>query len=194
VRVFWSFSTGFVIICRFCQGRLGNFKFKYYLKKAVKENISRVSASCPLRHSNSAWGTMRWPKSCFHHSFRSGASFFFQWCNMCSRKRFGWVIVEVFFFFFSIFSLSFPRKTHLNLKKNNCILWFVVLSILVLLLLITIYLAFNDFWSLDFFQFDFLSDLVPLLFITRFFCFILFLIMFFFFAISSHLILLHLFF
>jgi hypothetical protein len=119
VRVFWSFSTGFVIICRFCQGRLGNFKFKYYLKKAVKENISRVSASCPLRHSNSAWGTMRWPKSCFHHSFRSGASFFFQWCNMCSRKRFGWVIVEVFFFCFSIFSLSFPRKTHLNLKKKQ---------------------------------------------------------------------------
>jgi hypothetical protein len=119
VRVFWSFSTGFVIICRFCQGRLGNFKFKYYFKKTVKENISRVSASCPLRHSNSAWGTMRWPKSCFHHSFRSGASFFFQWCNMCSRKRFGWVIVEVFFFCFSIFSLSFPRKTHLNLKKKQ---------------------------------------------------------------------------
>jgi hypothetical protein len=51
-----------------------------------------------------------------------------------------------------LFSLSFPGKTRLNFQKNNCALRFVILSILVLLLLINVYLAFNTFWSLDFFN------------------------------------------
>jgi hypothetical protein len=45
------------------------------------------------------------------------------------------------FFFFSLF----PRKSRLNFQKNYCVLQFVILSILVLLLLITIYLAFEPF-------------------------------------------------
>jgi len=56
-------------------------------------------------------------------------------------------------FLSSLCSLSFPRKTHMNFQKNNCAIWFVILSIFVLFLLINVYLAFNDFWSLDFFNF-----------------------------------------
>jgi hypothetical protein len=73
------------------------------------------------------------------------------------------------FFFFSLF----PRKSRLNFQKNYCVLRFVILSILVLLLLITIYLAFEPFWSFIFsilslgilFNLFFLSDLVFLLLI-----------------------------
>jgi hypothetical protein len=39
------------------------------------------------------------------------------------------------------------------LPKNNCVLQFIILSILTIFLLINIYLAFDDFWSLPFFQF-----------------------------------------
>jgi hypothetical protein len=49
------------------------------------------------------------------------------------------------FFLYSLFSLSFPKKTRLNFQKNNYVLWFVILSIFVLLLLITAYLAFDAF-------------------------------------------------
>jgi hypothetical protein len=50
------------------------------------------------------------------------------------------------FFLSSLFSLSFPRESHLNFQKNNCVIRFVILSILVLLLLlITVYLVFEPF-------------------------------------------------
>lgn len=42
------------------------------------------------------------------------------------------------------FLLLFPRKIRLNFQ-NNCVLQFVILSIIVLLLLIIIYLAFDVF-------------------------------------------------
>ena len=53
-------------------------------------------------------------------------------------------------YFFVLSFLSFPGKTRLNFQKNNCALWFVILSILILLLLINFYLPFNVFLSLDF--------------------------------------------
>jgi len=55
------------------------------------------------------------------------------------------------FFLSSLFSLLFPRKKHLNFQKNNnCILRFVILSILILLLII-IYLDFDSFLRLNLF-------------------------------------------
>jgi hypothetical protein len=63
------------------------------------------------------------------------------WCFF--RKIFGWAAVKVFFS--SIFSLSFSRKTHLNLKKKQLCPLVCNLIVLVLLILITVYLAFDTF-------------------------------------------------
>jgi hypothetical protein len=54
------------------------------------------------------------------------------------------------FFPSSLFSISFSRKTRLNFQKNNCVLRFVILSILVLFHLITVHLVFDTFLSLIF--------------------------------------------
>jgi hypothetical protein len=110
------------------------------------------------------------------YGVRSVASSSFRQCDTCSQRRFGWAAVNVFFF--SLFSLSFPRKSCLNFQKMNCVIWYVILSILVHFLLITVYLAFEPFWSLDFVQFHpltfysiwfFLFDLIPLLLILYFY-------------------------
>jgi hypothetical protein len=37
VRVFWFFSTGFIVSFRFCHGRLGNFKFLNIIKEKVAD-------------------------------------------------------------------------------------------------------------------------------------------------------------
>jgi hypothetical protein len=57
------------------------------------------------------------------------------------------------FFPSSLFSISFSRKTRLNFQKNNCVLRFVIVSILVLFHLITVHLVFDTFLSLIFFNF-----------------------------------------
>jgi hypothetical protein len=53
-----------------------------------------------------------------------------------------------------VFFLSFllPLKFMSAFPKNNCVLQFVILSILALILIITILFAFDTFWSLTFFQ------------------------------------------
>jgi hypothetical protein len=82
-----------------------------------------------------------------------------------------------------------PLKFTPTLLKNNCIVQFVILSILSLILFITIYFAFDDFLSLafffnfisrHFFQFDFYIQFGLLLLIVFLMCFILILINFFF--------------
>jgi hypothetical protein len=90
---------------------------------------------------------------------------------MCSQMRYGWAAVE--FFSFSLMPLKFTS----DIPKNNCVLQFVVLSILALLLFITIYLAFNAFWSFFFISSrGILFNLIFLLLIALFLYFILFLI------------------
>jgi hypothetical protein len=98
--------------------------------------------------------------------------------NVIRAHKGGLVGLRWMFFFSSLFSLSFPRKSCLNFQKMNCVIWYVILSILVHFLLITVYLAFEPFWSLDFVQFHpltfysiwfFLFDLIPLLLILYFY-------------------------
>jgi hypothetical protein len=81
------------------------------------------------------------------------------------------------FFPSSLFSISFPRKTRLNFQKNNCVLQFVILSILVLFHLITVHLVFDTFLSLIFFNFIheyFIQFCIKLFFLEhyRFFTFL----------------------
>lgn len=64
--------------------------------------------------------------------------------------------------FFLLSSLSHSWENTPELLKNNCVIWFVILSISVLLLLITVYFAFYTFWSLDFFLISSLNILFDL--------------------------------
>jgi len=43
--VFWSFSIGFVVILKFFQGRLDNFKFLNITKKILLTRATHISAS-----------------------------------------------------------------------------------------------------------------------------------------------------
>jgi hypothetical protein len=45
VMVFWSFSIGFVVILKFFQGRLDNFKFLNITKKILLTRATHISAS-----------------------------------------------------------------------------------------------------------------------------------------------------
>ena len=89
-------------------------------------------------------------------------------------------------FVFLVSFISHSWKFTLDLSKNNCVLQFVILSILTLFLLVIVY-----FIPKHFIQFYYLSDLIPLLLIALFMCFILFLIIIF--LILSLPIVLHLF-
>jgi hypothetical protein len=85
-----------------------------------------------------------------------------------------------FFSFFFFFSLM-PLKFSLDLPKHLCP-QFVVLSILVIFLLITIYLALDAFWNLAFFrffpnnfiQFNFFNPIRSLYFFILFFSWLIF--------------------
>jgi hypothetical protein len=92
--------------------------------------------------------------------------------------------VMKFFSFFLLFSLIAYKFTS-DLPKNNYVLQFIILSIFALFffIIITVYLAFNCFWSLSFFSIPsldilfnliFLSSFFPLLLIVIFLCFILY--------------------
>jgi len=132
-----------------------------------------------LCHSNGAWGSFQLSKSCFCASL-----------GVVSRAlsggvtrvyRGGLVGLRWIFFLFSLFSLSFPRNSRLTFQKI-IVIQFVILSILASFWLLFIWLLmlfevfFSNFITGYFIQFDFFSDLVTLLLIALFLCFILFLI------------------
>jgi len=140
--------------------------------------VQRVSTSWPSCHSSGAHkGPCSGPSptsaavlGVARRSFSSGVA-----------RAYGGGLVGLRWRFFpsSLFSISFPRKTCLNFKKkNNCILRFVILSILVLFHLITVYLVFDTLLSLIFFIFIpgyFIQFFIKLFFLEhyRFFTFLI---------------------
>jgi hypothetical protein len=82
----------------------------------------------------------------FHDSVGSVLISSSMWLDMCTRRCDDWVSVD-FFLFTSLFYFSSPRVSCLPLKKLNVLCQFVFISILVLILLVFNYLAFNAFWS-----------------------------------------------
>ena len=80
----------------------------------------------------------------FHDSVGSVLISSSMWLDMCTRRCDDWVSVD-FFLFTSLFYFSSPRVSCLPLKKLNVLCQFVFISILVLILLVFNYLAFNAF-------------------------------------------------
>jgi hypothetical protein len=133
----------------------------------------------------------------FHDSVGSVLISSSMWLDMCTRRCDDWVSVD-FFLFTSLFYFSSPRVSCLPLKKLNVLCQFVFISILVLILLVFNYLAFNAFWSWFcfsilslniWFYLIFVSNLILIFFIAIFFYHPLDL---FYFSISCLIILYHL--
>jgi hypothetical protein len=160
-----------------------NFKLLNIIKKNIDACNSRVSTWWLPCHLGGAWRPIQLPKSYFRNGVESGESSFFCRCGAFSWRRSDWVVMK-FFSFFLLFSLIAYKFTS-DLPKNNYVLQFVNLSMFALffIIIITVYLAFNCFWSLSFFSISsldilfnliFLSSFFPLLLIVIFLCFILY--------------------